>query len=242
MAEVILRYEKFRRPIRFQHRRRQVSMDDLIFVGINNVRLAIGLQQFDRAKQSIGLEQIIVVEQRNPLALCQGQPSIQSRRNSAVNLRAGLNSGIALPHLFQQRRHARHIRTIVNQDQLPVFVDLRDDRFDGGSQKLFVRIERGYENRNQRAIRKSSRLLGYFCGFARGKSVVREPLSVLIGRVRFGLFPRPNESKWCGKDLDEASFDTAAQLLMFFAQRLQLALHILQTQQLSFKPRDMRFR
>jgi len=67
-------------------------------------------------------------------------------------------------------------------------------------------------------------------------------LSVLIGRLRFGFFPRPKQSKRCGKNLDEASFDAAAQLLMFFAQRLQLALHILQAQQFSFQPRDMRFR
>jgi hypothetical protein len=67
-------------------------------------------------------------------------------------------------------------------------------------------------------------------------------LSVLIGRLRFGFFPRPKQSKRGGKNLDEASFDAAAQLLMFFAQRLQLALHILQAQQFSFQPRDMRFR
>ena len=72
--------------------------------------------------------------------------------------------------------------------------------------------------------------------------MVREPLSVIVRRFRFGFFPRPKESKRCGKNLDEASFDAAAQLLMFFAQRLQLALHILQAQQFSFKQRDMRFR
>ena len=80
MAEVILGHEKFRRPIRFQHRRRQVSIDDLcLLVGINHVGLAIGLQEFDRAKESIGLEQIIVIiEQRNPLPLARAKPAFKA--------------------------------------------------------------------------------------------------------------------------------------------------------------------
>ena len=75
MAKVIVRTKKIRRPIRFQHRRRQFPVHDLVFVGINHIGFPVVLQQLDCTKQGIRFEQIIVIEQCNPFT-----PGARKRR------------------------------------------------------------------------------------------------------------------------------------------------------------------
>ena len=74
-------------------------------------------------------------------------------------LDADLNACITLPQTFQQSARAGVTRPIINQDQLPIFVSLRNDRFDCGRQKFVIRIKRWRQNRKERPIRKGSRLL-----------------------------------------------------------------------------------
>ena len=76
MSQVIVRSKKFRRPIRFQEWRRQFPIDDFVFVGINHIRFAIVLQKFNRPKQRVRLQQIVVIEQRDPVTARPRQPRV----------------------------------------------------------------------------------------------------------------------------------------------------------------------
>ena len=106
-------------------------------------------------------------------------------------LDADLNACITLPQIFEQSVRAGITRAIINQDQVPIFVSLRNDRFDRGRQKFVIRIKRWRQNRNERPIREGSRLLTQFRSFLRGNAMPGKPATVFILLSGVSSLPPP---------------------------------------------------
>ena len=71
MADVIAGQKIIRRPVRFKNRRIESLLGEFVFVGIKQVGIAMVLKPFDVLKQSVGLEQIVMIEKSYPFALGQ---------------------------------------------------------------------------------------------------------------------------------------------------------------------------
>ena len=106
-------------------------------------------------------------------------------------LTADLNACITLPQIFQQSARAGITRAIINQDQLPIFVSLRNDRFDRGRQKFVIRINRWRLNGKEWPIREGSRLLTQFHSFLRGNAMPGKPAAVFILLSGVSSLPPP---------------------------------------------------
>ena len=106
-------------------------------------------------------------------------------------LDADLNACITLPQIFEHSVRAGITRAIINQDQLPIFVSLRNDRFDRGRQKFVIRIKRWGQNRKERPIREGSRMLTQFHSFLLGNAMPGKPAAVFILLSGISSLPPP---------------------------------------------------
>src|SRR5437868_14979897 len=108
-----------------------------------------------------------------------------------MRLEGDLTPCITFSQSFQQSERAGITRAIINQNQLPIFVSLRNDRFERGRQEFLIRIKRWCQNRNERPMREGSRLLMQFRGFLRGNAMPRKPAAVFILLIGFSSLPPP---------------------------------------------------
>jgi hypothetical protein len=68
VADVIVGEKEVGRPIRLQQGRVESVLGELVFIAVDEIRFGLRLQQLRGVKERIGFEQIVVIEQRDPLS------------------------------------------------------------------------------------------------------------------------------------------------------------------------------
>ena len=76
MADVVTGKKIVRRPIRFENRRIEALLRELVFIGVNQIGIATILQPLHVVKKRIRLEEVIVIEEPNPLTRRKGDTAI----------------------------------------------------------------------------------------------------------------------------------------------------------------------
>src|SRR5215510_3002351 len=84
MTYVIVREKEIRRPIRFEHRRFESLFAELVFVGVDQIGIAMSLQKFHDLEQRIRLDNVVVVEQSHPFPAGELESPIRRSRNTSV--------------------------------------------------------------------------------------------------------------------------------------------------------------
>src|SRR6266508_5800893 len=115
MANVIVRKEKIGRPIRLKQRSFEAVFAKLVFIGINQIGIRLGLKKFHNLEKRIGFDDVIMIEKSDPLPAGERESLIRCCRNSFMFSRAfqddtSITSG-------QQRQRLEQIgvaRSIVN--------------------------------------------------------------------------------------------------------------------------------
>ncbi len=76
MADVVAGKKIIRRPIGFKDRRIEALLRELVFIGVNQVGVAMVLEPFDVLEKRIRLEHIIVIEKADPFSFREGETAI----------------------------------------------------------------------------------------------------------------------------------------------------------------------
>ena len=77
MANVIVGKEKIGRPIRLKQRSLETIFAELVFIGINQISIRMGLQKFHNLKKRIGLDDVVMIEKSDPLPMGECQSLIR---------------------------------------------------------------------------------------------------------------------------------------------------------------------
>src|ERR1044072_2255491 len=92
MANVIVRKEKIGRPIRFKQRSLETVFTKFIFIRIDQVSIRIVLRKFHNLKKRVGFDDVIMIEERNPLPASNRESLIRRCRDSFMFLEAFQNN------------------------------------------------------------------------------------------------------------------------------------------------------
>ena len=84
MANVVVGKEKIGRPIRFKQRCLKAIFAKFVFIGINQIGIRMGLQEFHNLKKRIGFDDIIMIEKSNPFPMGKRESLIRGRRNASM--------------------------------------------------------------------------------------------------------------------------------------------------------------
>src|SRR4030095_15196269 len=156
MANVIIRKEKIGRPIRFKQRSLEAVFTKFIFIRINQVGVRMGLQKFHNLKKRVGFDDVIMIEERDPLPASKRESLIRLCRDSFMFLEAFQNNtSIAGGQNRQRPKQIGVARSIVDQHELPVFVCWREHPLKRSLKPLHGRVEdrRDYTNQGLRSKR-----------------------------------------------------------------------------------------
>src|SRR5436309_15834057 len=82
MANVIVSKEKIGRPIWLEQGSLDAVFAELVFVGIIQIGIRMGLQKFHNLENRIGFDDVIMIEKSDPLPAGEPQSLIQCRRNA----------------------------------------------------------------------------------------------------------------------------------------------------------------
>src|SRR5262249_16059851 len=84
MANVIAGKEKIGRPIRLKQRRLETVVAQLVFIGVNQIDVRMRLQEFHNLEKSVRLDDVIMIEKRDPLTAGECQSLISSSRDALM--------------------------------------------------------------------------------------------------------------------------------------------------------------
>ena len=76
MADVVAGEKVVRRPVRLEDRRVETFVRQLVFIGVNQIGVAMILEPFSHLKKGVRLEHVIVIEEADPFTLRQCQAVI----------------------------------------------------------------------------------------------------------------------------------------------------------------------
>src|SRR5882724_7674959 len=82
MANVIVGKEKIGRPIRLKQRSLETVFAKLVFIGINQISVRMGLQKFPNLEKRIGLDDVVMIEKSDPLPVGECQSQVRCCRNA----------------------------------------------------------------------------------------------------------------------------------------------------------------
>ena len=127
MTDVVVGEKKIGRPVRLKQRRLKTIFAQFVFVRVNQIDIGMRLQKLHNLEKSIRLENIIMIEKNDPLAAREGQSSVQCCGDALVALKR-CETDPSIPHAQrgQSPQEVGSGRSIVDQHELPIFVNLRE--------------------------------------------------------------------------------------------------------------------
>src|SRR5215475_1556290 len=84
MTNIIVGEKKIGRPIRLKQRRFKAVFSELVFIAVNEIGIGIRLQKVHNLKKRIWLEEIIMIEKRDPLSASELECTIRGSRDPSV--------------------------------------------------------------------------------------------------------------------------------------------------------------
>src|SRR4029434_7553086 len=102
MTDVIAGEEEIGRPIRLEHRGFKTIFDELVFIAVNQIDIAMHLQSLHNLKKRIRLEDIIVVKKSDPFPVSELESTIRRSRNACVSSKASQGNPTVAPGNVRQ--------------------------------------------------------------------------------------------------------------------------------------------
>ena len=153
MAHIHLAAKTLWRPIGFKEPLNNFSLSRYQrFIGVHVVNEWVALKLRHHFSKCIGLQHIVVVEQRNKLTRGHGQPVVRRRNNATIfcavcNTNAVVN-GRRTFHYFAGIRIGR---LVVDQQEFPVAIGLCQHRGNAFLKVALLRVVHRCDHRNERA-------------------------------------------------------------------------------------------
>ena len=151
MADVHDPAEELGRPIRLEERLAVPSAQvDLVLVCVDHIGVGPAVQQVDAREQGVGVELVVMVEERDELPGGRLERPVRRSGDALVRLAEGdLDPGVAVERPKVLEGGAAR-RSVVGQAELPVGVPLGPHRVDAAAQPRGIRVVDGRDDRDER--------------------------------------------------------------------------------------------
>ena len=190
VADVILDEEQVRVPVGLEVLVVAVAvLVDLVLVAVDDVGVRVRLEFEGDAGEGVRAEFVVVVEQRDELAVREGEGGIRRGGDVAVGFAQDeFDARILLLVTLEDLADVRLLRGVVGDAEFPVVVELAADGLDGGDEPLLRRVVRRHQHRDQRTPGEGREFGADFLGALRRKAVVGgDPRGVGVRRRRRGV-------------------------------------------------------